>query len=322
MLHEECLDETEIIVVNDGSQDRTAEIAEGYVKRYPDSVQLINKLNGGHGSAINIGSRAANGKYFKVIDADDWIVTENLPAFIDQLKNCEADVVLTPFHQVNMADGVKSDWRMYCEAYEKEYTMGEVVSDWKSFDRCMTFHGITYKTEFYNKYRYELPEKVFYEDQEYATIPCCHADRIYPINLYIYQYLVGNGEQSVAVENRLKRLSHVELVTQDMLEYGNRHLELSEYGRDYLYRKTESVILSHYVVTCILQKDKRAGRENAERYNQMIQKSSPEMHKRIERKYRVYLMMNRMHLSYPLYELLLRSRLYSLIRKSHRIEKG
>lgn len=322
MLHESCLEETEIIVIDDGSKDRTAEIAECYVKRYPDSVTLISKANGGHGSAINAGSRAASGKYFKVIDADDWIVIENLPDFINQLRKCNADVVLTPFHQVNMMDGTKSDWRMYCNTYEKEYTLEEVVADWKSFDRCMTFHGITYKTEFYNRYRYELPEKVFYEDQEYATIPCCHAKSIYPINLYVYQYLVGNSEQSVSAQNRLKRLSHVELVTQDMLEYSNHHPELEEAGRDYLFRKTEGVILSHYVVTCILQENKRLGRENAVRYNQMVWRLEPEMYKRIEKKFKMYRLMNRLHLSFALYELILHSRLYSIVRKSHQIEKG
>lgn len=322
MIHTECLEETEIIVVNDGSQDQTEDIAAEYVKRYPGSVFLLNKENGGHGSAINAGTLKATGKYFKVIDADDWIVTENLPALIRALQSCTADVVLTPFHQVNMADGSKSDWRMYCETYETSYTFDEIMHCWKDFDRCLTFHGITYKREFYNRYRYELPEKIFYEDQEYASIPCCHASSVYPLNLYLYQYLVGNSEQSVSAENRLKRLSHVERVTQDLLKYWNDSEDLTESGREYLFRKIECVILSHYVVTCVIQKDRRQGRRNAERYNQMICETASPVYERVKKKYKIYYMMNRMHMPSVLYEALLRSKLYSMIRKSHRIEKG
>lgn len=322
MIHMDCLEETEIIVVNDGSHDQTEEIAAEYVKRYPNSIFLLNKENGGHGSAINAGTLKATGKYFKVIDADDWIVTENLPAFIQTLRSCTADVVLTPFHQVNMVDGSKSDWRMYCETYETVCTFDKIIQHWKDFDRCLTFHGITYNREFYNRYRYELPEKIFYEDQEYAAIPCCHASSVYVLNLYIYQYMVGNSEQSVSAENRLKRISHVEWVTKDLLIYWKDCKDLTDSGKEYLLRKIEGVILSHYVVTCIIQKDKRNGRKNAERYNQMIRETVPSVFERIEKKYKAYYMLNRIHMPFVLYEALLRSKLYSTIRKSHRIEKG
>ena len=113
------------------------------------------------------------------------------------------------------------------------------------------------------------------QDQEYAAIPCCHASSIYALNLYVYQYLVGNSEQSVSAENRLKRISHVERVTKDLLIYWKDCKDLTDSGKEYLLRKIEGVILSHYVVTCIIQKDKRNGRKNAERYNQMIRETVP-----------------------------------------------
>ncbi len=322
LIHPDCLEDTEIIIVNDGSSDDTADIASTYVQRYPESIVLLNKENGGHGSAINVGTLAATGRYFKVIDADDWIVKENLPDFIQILRYCTADVVLTPFHQVNMEDGTKSDWRMYCSAYERIYSLEEIVADWKSFDRCLTFHGITYKTEFYQNHRHELPQGIFYEDQEYAAIPCCHAASIYPVNLYLYQYLVGNGEQSVSNTNRLKRLSHVEQVTKDLLEYDASHPQLSAPSREYLFHKTEGVILSHYVVTCIIQKNKEKGRRDVARYNQMIRELSPAVYERILKKYKAYQLMNRIHLSERLYQRLMQSRLYSVLRRTHRIERG
>lgn len=321
LLCKTCLSEIEIIVVNDGSQDKTQDIAETYVQRYPNCVRLVNKENGGHGSAINAGSRAATGTFFKVIDADDWVVTENLPAFLSALQGCSSDVVLTPFHQVNLADGKRSAWRMYCDSYQRLYTLEEIINDWKSFDKCLSFHGITYRTAFYEEHRYELPEKIFYEDQEFATIPCCWASSVYPIDLFLYQYQIGNPQQSVSISNRLKRLSHVEQVTRDLLLYKKAHPELPAVGQEYLLRKLEGIMLSHYVATCLLMKNKRLGRMEAARYNQMIQKLDPSVYKRVAKKYRVYCFMSDLHVPFSLYEAILQSRLYSVLRKTHRVRR-
>ena len=321
MLHENCLKETEIIVVNDGSQDRTAEIAERYVSSYPDSVKLINKVNGGHGSAINIGTEAVSGKYFKVIDADDWVLTDNLLSFIITLKQCNADVVLTPYHQVSIVSGKKYNCMMHCESYNIEYSMNEVLEKWECFKHCLTFHGITYKSSFYRRHYHKLPEKIFYEDQEYAAIPCCHASSIYPINLHIYQYLIDNGDQSVSDVNRVKQIRHVEQVTRNMLEYGIQNSELLPAGKEYLYRKEEEIILSYFVIACLIQEDKQRGRIDFKDYKQMIKEVEPYIYKRIYSKSCLYSFMNRIHLPYKTYQFIIRSKLYSLMRKKHRIER-
>ena len=64
----EILDKIEILVVLDGSTDRSEEIAMEYVAAHPDSVRVISKPNGGHGSAINTGMDHAAGEYVKVLD--------------------------------------------------------------------------------------------------------------------------------------------------------------------------------------------------------------------------------------------------------------
>ena len=117
-LNLEVLDFIEVIVVDDGSKDQTAQIARNYIEQYPRVFRLISKENGGHGSAINVGTAAAAGCYLKVIDADDWVVTENLKEFVDKLAVCTADVVLNPYHQVDMQTGEKTVWKMFLDQYE------------------------------------------------------------------------------------------------------------------------------------------------------------------------------------------------------------
>ena len=86
---------TEIIVVNDGSKDHTAEIGQRFADITHGVVRVINKENGGHGSTINAGLAAATGKYFRLIDGDDWVDGENLAILVDKLESETADVVLT-----------------------------------------------------------------------------------------------------------------------------------------------------------------------------------------------------------------------------------
>ena len=66
-------EDVEIIVVNDGSKAGTQAIAERYQEKYPTIVKAVNKENGGHGDAVNCGLQHATGKYFKVVDSDDWV---------------------------------------------------------------------------------------------------------------------------------------------------------------------------------------------------------------------------------------------------------
>lgn len=319
-LDQKILGDIEVIIVDDGSKDKTASIAGDFIERYPQTFRLIRKDNGGHGSAINVGTNAASGKYLKVVDADDWVVTENLALFVRKLKSCESDVVLTPYHQVDMDMGEKTIWKMYLEEYERNYTLEDVVANWKSFDRCLAFHGICYNRLFYQKHRYELPEKIFYEDHEYTTIPCSYATSIYPIDIFLYQYMVGNAEQSVSVINRLKRMSHVEKVTEDLIRHYNNHAEFSEAAKEYIYKKTEGVILSYYVAGCIMNPKKTEGRKDCIRYNEMIRAMNSEFYNRVSRKSNMYMWMNRLRISFPFYEKMLHSRIYSLIRSNKKIE--
>ena len=67
--------DVEIILIDDGSSDRTAQIADEYEIEYPDIVRVVHKENGGSG--VNKGLELANGIYYKVVDSDDWFDKES-----------------------------------------------------------------------------------------------------------------------------------------------------------------------------------------------------------------------------------------------------
>ena len=70
-------EDVEIIIVDDGSSDGTAAIADEYEAKYPGICRAIHQENAGHGGAVNTGITNARGMYFKVVDSDDWLDTDS-----------------------------------------------------------------------------------------------------------------------------------------------------------------------------------------------------------------------------------------------------
>lgn len=82
----EVLDRIEVLVVLEGSKDGSAEIAYEFVEQYPDTLRIIYKANGGHGSAINTGLMMASGEYVKILDSDDWVERDAFCRLVDCLE--------------------------------------------------------------------------------------------------------------------------------------------------------------------------------------------------------------------------------------------
>lgn len=316
------LDRMEILIINDGSTDGTEKAALPYIKKYPSSYQIISKANGGHGSAINAGSLAAKGQYFKVIDADDWVVTSHLPEFVRRLEQCQADMVLTPFHFINCRDGSRREQSSGVPV-SCSLDMETIVKNWGIYEQCSVFHGITYRTDFYKREFHLLPKHVFYEDQEYSTIPACLAQKIEYWDLPIYQYMVGNTEQSVSFFNQAQRIGHIDRIAKNILSYYNACKDtMSPAGRKYLLFKAENIILIYYMVASIYEADKSKGRAALKTFEAHLLKRSPELYEKLWPKYQFYLAMNRIHIRPELYKAFVESNIYGRIKKKLLRQKG
>ena len=321
MLCAEVLEVLDIIVVNDGSKDGTVEVARKYCDLYPGSVRLISQENKGHGGALNTGCAAAVGKYLKVIDADDWVLTENLPRLIETLRELDSDVVLTHYHTVDISTGEIKNWRTYPETFGKSYSFEEIIPQWKNFDRCLTFHGVIYRTDFYRQYGIALSEHVFYEDHEFATFPCCMAKSVTPLDMFLYEYRIGDVQQSVSNENQLKRIGHTETVLRRFAqEYHLLPLPQDAGGRLYVEKKAQGLLLSYLTTAMLVDPDKKQGRENGAKIMAFFQKEIPGVYAGTKKKYELFRVMNLCRVSKQTFEKVLHSRFYNRVRNNHDFE--
>ena len=172
------LDKLEIIVVNDGTPDNSVSVAQRFVNWYPGTFKIINKENGGHGSAINIGVEHVSGKYFKVVDADDWADTLALKHLINSLEHTEADAIIQSFRYYDISKNEYRPADIKVPDFNREYGLNDVLNMWDDVYDGLSFHGVLYNTAFYKSLNYSLAEHVFYEDQEYATVPFSFAETI------------------------------------------------------------------------------------------------------------------------------------------------
>lgn len=314
-LEESILDLLDIIIVNDGSTDKTADIAQKYCQMYPNSIRLISQENKGHGGALNTGFAAAAGKYLKPIDADDWIETENLPAFLRFLESCDSDVILTHYHMVDISTGDITKMKSYPAEFGRPITMDALMEQWRNFYRAATFHGIAYHTEFYRKYNNKLTEHVFYEDNEYAVIPFCYADTVTPADFFLYDYRVGDVNQSISITNQVKRLSHIKTVIDRLIQVYRQLPEGA--GKQYAAMKTQAVGMMYLTTALLAHPDKKLGRKLAATQMNALHRDAPVIHRMLIRKYQVYQILSWCHIRKETWDNFLTSDFYNRLRRNH-----
>ena len=190
----------EVLVINDGSTDKTADIVKEYEKKSDGIVRLINKENGGHGSAINRALEEATGKYFRLIDGDDWVDSENLAKLVDIMEICDTDIILTKGSYDYFEEALLEDIIKYDNLHEGTiYNFEDLVNEnygFKTYGPLLTTGN--YKTEVLRKSNFKITEKKPYVDMEFNTFSLKFVNTICYYNLDIYRYLIGREGQTIS----------------------------------------------------------------------------------------------------------------------------
>ena len=208
-------EDVEILVVNDGSKGKTADIAAEYQQKYPTIVRAINKENGGHGDAVMTGLKNATGLYFKVVDSDDWVDEESLKRVLAQLRAFteqkeEIDMLICNY--VYDKVGVKHKHVMqYRHAVPQNRVFGWNETRFK-IGEYLLMHSVIYRTALLNKCGLNLPKHTFYVDELYVYQPLPMVKKMYYMDENLYHYFIGREDQSVQENVMIRRIDQALLV--------------------------------------------------------------------------------------------------------------
>ena len=194
-------DEVEVLVVDDGSSDRTAEIADQLEAKYPGIVKAIHQPNKGHGGAVNTGIENASGMYFKVVDSDDKVKASAFKSILDKLreyKDVEEKIDLLISNFVYDKEG---QVRKKVMQYRKALPTGRVFG-WEERESGL-----------------RLPEHCFYVDNIYVFNPMPNVKNLYYLDVNFYYYFIGRDDQSVNEEVMIGRLDQQARVNRIMFDY-------------------------------------------------------------------------------------------------------
>ncbi len=219
----EILEDIEVLVINDGSTDGTEDAARKYAEQYPQTFRVITKENGGHGSGINCGIRNASGRYFKVVDADDWVEQEAFVRLVSWLKETSSDLVYSGFYWAfDCGEENVDDFRRKAEfeepfsgvVYKKEYEFDEIA------DRLyIKMHNLTIRTSILKENGIHIDEHCYYVDTEYISYPVPYVKTISFIEDFVYLYRIGNASQSVSMEKMQQNEKQYDRVLRSLFRF-------------------------------------------------------------------------------------------------------
>lgn len=211
---DECV---EVIIVDDGSTDGTGEIADNYARNYPEVVRVVHQENGGHGAGVNAGLALATGKYFKVVDSDDWLDEEELQKLIRNIRRWEqagktVDLVICNYIYDHLYEN-KTKRMGYKNVFkENEICVWEDIRRFRP-SQYLVMHSLFFRTEVLRESGVKLPKHTFYVDNIFANQPLPYVNTLCYLNLDMYHYFLGREDQSVNEKVLMKRIGQQIRVT-------------------------------------------------------------------------------------------------------------
>ncbi len=279
-------DDVEIIIVDDGSKDKTGEIADNYEKKYPNIVKVIHKENGGHGSGVNVGLSVATGLYFKVVDSDDWLDENSLLKLLDKIKVLAkieetVDLFVCNYVYDHLDEGTQRVMR-----YRNVFST-DTICTWNELKRFkpsqyLIMHSLIYKTSVLKESKIKLPEHTFYVDNLLAYQPLPFVNTILYLNYDLYHYYIGREDQSVNESVMLGRVDQQIKVTKLIAE--SIDLSILKKKNSKLYRYLLSYFSMMMTISSVLllkKKDKESLKKREELWN-FVKKMDKRLYRKLK----------------------------------------
>lgn len=182
-------DAYEILIINDGSKDKSLEVSQLYANNHKN-ILVFDKENGGVGSARNKGISIARGKYIYFIDPDDYLVEDVLHVLLDKAEENNLDILTFKSKQVRKVEisnykNTPSELEMSPTTNGLDYISGN------TYKNEVWWYLI--KKEFIEEHQIQFIEGRWMEDAIFTTQAILKAKLIAHINLNAHRHLIVAG---------------------------------------------------------------------------------------------------------------------------------
>lgn len=268
-------EDVEIIIVNDGSSDNTSKIAHEFAAAHPTIIKVVDQENGGHGSAVNAGLANSTGKYFKVVDSDDWVDADALRTILDTIKQFEQDKIEVDMLVSNYVYEKVGAKKKRVISYKNVLPENEIFG-WDNIgrfqiDQYILMHSVIYKTQLLKLCQLELPKHTFYVDNIYVFYPLPFVRDIYYIDVDFYRYFIGRDDQSVNEKNMIKRIDQQLFVTRLLIDKYELDTVVPKKLRTYMTRYI-AIMMTISSIICIRSHDMENLKKKKELWNYLQKK--------------------------------------------------
>ena len=226
----DMLNRLDVIVVNDGSKDRTSEIAHGFEAKYPGVFRVLDKSNGNYGSCINAALPLATGRFVKILDADDSYDAAAFERYLRALATMPAstDVVFNDYVYVDEAGRVTETT---IHPFPTDAAFGiQTILDRVSF---VQMYAVAYRTALLREIGYRQTEGISYTDTEWMYLPVAFAREIRYVPEKVYRYLLGRDGQTMSRASVIRDIWMMDKIVEGMLKQYENVKDTSSVVKEY-----------------------------------------------------------------------------------------
>lgn len=278
-------EEVEIIIVDDGSTDNTANIADGYAENYPNIVKVIHQENGGHGEAVNTGLANATGYFFKVVDSDDKVGKEAFHKLLGIMRDTikekrRLDMLISNYVYDKQGERKKKVMKYKTVLPVDEFFTWNDIGTFMQHQNIL-MHSVIYRTSLLRECGLKLPAHTFYVDSIFVFQPLPYVKVMYYADVNFYWYFIGREDQSVHENVMINRYDQQILVNRMLIDiyddYKIKYPKCKKYMRNYL-----QMITAVSTVLALISKDPEKIAKKDELWAYM-KETKPELYRKVRR---------------------------------------
>ena len=276
-------DEVEILIIDDGSTDGTAALADALEARHPGVVRAIHQENGGHGAAVMTGLNHAAGQYFKVVDSDDWVDPAALPRVLTALRTyAEAQVDLMICNYVYDKVGARHKHVVH---YRHALPEGRIFG-WEETrhfrkGQYMLMHSVIYRTDLLRSCGLELPRHTFYVDELYVYVPLKDVRSMVYLDEDFYHYFIGREDQSVQEQVMIRRIDQALRVNRMLITAADPFATADPHLRRYMLNFLEIITTVSSVL--LIKSGTEENLKKKEELWHFIEQENPRVYRKLRR---------------------------------------